>query len=390
MISPEQIKKKAIAWYPDVLASYINGVPYFPKDIRFGKVQACDIHRDYKQVDQGIINLRNGLKDGYRIEFEKKYLQKLGQQSLPKRIYFDNLTDYLKFIDKKEEYKGFVGSVDRILFDLPELRTWMGDHPGKIIENIGRWDNLIKVCRYFISNPKPNMYARELPISVPTKFIEENNVIIKSLLDILIPNDIDVGESDFSRRFHLKYDEKLIRVRILDGQLSEKMFSGIDDISIPFSMFASLNISCKRVFIFENHANFSNVFNFLTLPHLSDSIAVFGKGFQISLLKNATWLSDKQLIYWGDIDVHGFQILSQLRGYFPNTQSCLMDFETFNMFEEFTVTGPNTTVKELKYLTFEEHSLFNYLLGRYDKNRLEQEKIPHVYAVERILSLVGR
>jgi hypothetical protein len=167
------------------------------------------------------------------------------------------------------------------------------------------------------------------------------------LLDILLVDYINKDESNFEKRFNLKYREELIRIRLLDEQMAKKLFFGINDLSIPQSQFLSLNIPCKRVFVFENHTNFSNIYNFLTLPYLTESIAIFGKGFQIGLLKHAKWLSDKQIIYWGDIDAHGFQILSQIRGYFPQTQSCMMDFDTFNAFKDLAITGIDTTVTEI-------------------------------------------
>jgi len=163
------------------------------------------------------------------------------------------------------------------------------------------------------------------------------------------------------------------------------LFFGLDDISIPHTQFDTLTLPCKRIFVLENHTNFSNIFNFLTLPNLAESIAIFGEGFQIGLLKNAKWLSDKQIIYWGDIDAHGFQILSQIRGYFPQTRSCMMDFDTFNDFKELAISGVDTNVSELLHLTPEEHQLFTYLLENKERNRLEQEKIPHSYAVKKIL-----
>jgi hypothetical protein len=212
------------------------------------------------------------------------------------------------------------------------------------------------------------------------------------LLDTLIAVHINNDESDFEKRFNLKYREELIRIRILDEQLAKKLFFGVTDFSIPISQFVSLNIPCKRVFVLENHTNFtnfSNIFNFLTLPHLADSMAIFGKGFQIGLLKNAQWLSDKQIVYWGDIDAHGFQILSQIRGYFPQTRSCMMDFETFHEFQDLAVPGTDTTVTELANLTHDEHQLFTHLLDIRERNRLEQEKIPQSYALKKILTAMS-
>jgi len=52
--------------------------------------------------------------------------------------------------------------------------------------------------------------------------------------------------------------------------------------------------------------------HFLTLPERKKAVAIFGKGFQLNLLKDARWLAEKQILCWGDIDCHGFQILSQL------------------------------------------------------------------------------
>ena len=142
--------------------------------------------------------------------------------------------------------------------------------------------------------------------------------------------------------------------------------------------------------ILENHTNFSNIFNFLTLPHLRGTIAIFGSGFQIGLLKGAEWLADKKIIYWGDIDVHGFQILSRIRGNFPKTKSCMMDFETFNEFRNFTVTGSETAITELEHLNYNEHHLYSNLLGLKENNRLEQEKIPHSYALSKIQDAINR
>lgn len=106
------------------------------------------------------------------------------------------------------------------------------------------------------------------------------------------------------------------------------------------------------------------------------------------MLKEARWLSDKQIIYWGDIDTHGFQILSQLRSYFPKTQSLMMDFETFNEFKQFAVTGTETNINQLINLTAEENQLFEYLLDLKEKNRLEQEKINHSFALRKIEKLI--
>jgi hypothetical protein len=382
MIQPEEIKKKALRRYLEILSSSVQGTPDFPWDIPFGKVKDTS---NFSVLNDEIKKLKNESKEekgyGYSVEFTSKNNRMIGRQDFPTRIYFENLTNYLKFIHKETEYHNFMLAAQRIIEELPQLHPWVISNPRKVLDNLGKWEDIIKVCKYFLENPRPHIFIRELPLDISTKFVEENEAIIKNLLDILIEEHLNKDETDFMKRFHLKCDEPLIRMRILDLKIAQELFSGISDLSIPQNQFNQLDIPCKRVFILENK---TNVLNFLTLPSMEDSVAIFGKGFGVVSLKDAAWLANKQIIYWGDIDPHGFQILSQIRGYFPQTQSCMMDLDTFREFEDLATTGACTDVTELEHLTPEEHLLFSHLCSLETNNRLEQEKIHHRYVLKKM------
>lgn len=392
MIQPEEIETKALRWYLEILSSSVHGTPDFPRNIPFGKIKANETSKNFLVINEEIKKLKSEAKEekgyGYSIEFTLKNDRKIGKQYFPTRIYFEDLSNYLRFLHKEKEYRSFMLATQQIIAVLPQLQPWIISNPQKVLDNLGKWDDLIKVCRYFIEHPNPNHFIRELPLDISTKFVEENEIIIKVLLDILIEEHLNKDETDFKKRFNLKYSEPFIRLRILDQQIAQDLFSGVDDLSIPQSQFNKLNIPCRRILILENKTNYSNIFNFLTLPSIKDSISIFGKGFGICSLKKAQWLLDKQIIYWGDIDAHGFQILSQIRGYFPHTQSCMMDIETFSKFQHLAVTGADTNVLALENLTHEEHELFEHLINLKENNRLEQEKIPHVYALKKIHEIV--
>jgi hypothetical protein len=77
---------------------------------------------------------------------------------------------------------------------------------------------------------------------------------------------------------------------------------GLTDIQVTEEEFRRLKIPCKKVFVLENKTNFSNLMNFLTLPQLENTIGIFGSGYKVADLKNASWLSEKEIFYWGDID----------------------------------------------------------------------------------------
>lgn len=379
MITPEQIKQKALQKYSEFLSAYLAGDIFFPLILPCDKTPSKDFKNFQSEIQQLVEYSKDRRGFGYAIEYKEVLKKNFGKQTLPSVIKFESDVDYLRYIQKTKNFSLFKTSIKKIL-TFPELNGWIESNTKKVIKHSEIWDDLLKVCQYFHHNPFPNLYIRELPIDVHTKFIEENKAIISELLAYIIPEYIDTQESLFEKRFHLKYNEPLIRLLVLDKGFAEQFFSGIDDISVKQSDFERLSIPVENVIILENKTNFSNIYNFLTLPHLDKTIAIFGKGFGLGSLKNAAWLKEVNIFYWGDIDAQGFQILSQLRSYFPEVVSVMMDFRTIELFKDVCGQGKPTTVENLAYLSEEEIALFSYVKN--ENLRLEQEKIRHDYAAE--------
>lgn len=373
MISPSEIKLKAERKYPFYLQSIIQEIA-FSRMVIIGDKNPS---KSLSELQNEIVALVNQSKDkkgfGFTIEYKTVKTKSIGTQSLPMSIYFDTEKDFLKYLGKEKEVETFIQNYKKILGVFPELKDWIERNPLKIIQNNNQWDNILKVCSYFKSNPKPNLYVRELPVNVHTKFIEANQSIIKDLLDFIIEPFVNQLEKDFEKRFNLKYRESLIRFKILDKKISHLFFSGLDDISIPISQFQSLKLPLKRIIIVENK---TSLYTTLTLPKMENAIAIFGSGYGVSNLKTIEWIKELEILYWGDIDVQGFEILSQVRGYFQQTKSILMDVQTFETFFE-NDFGTHTSISiELK-LTDTEKLLYDQL--KINNWRLEQEKIPLKY-----------
>lgn len=382
MITPKGIKQKAINKYSAFLEAYLEGADFFPLVIPSDKKPSSKYQSFLAEIEQIINESKEKRGFGYTIEWKEVATQRFGNQSLPNQIKFEDEANYLKFIGKEKEFSIFKTNVAKILNSLPQLTTWIRQRISSIIKNADKWDDLIKVCSYFIDNPRPNLYIRELPISIHTKFIEENQAILRDVLDNLIPNYLNEEENLFERRFNLKYNEPLIRILILDPSVAQTKFSGISDLLIKQSDFENFNPAVENIIILENKTNFNNIFNFLTLPQLKKTMAIFGKGFGVGALKNALWLKQVMIYYWGDIDAQGFQILSQLRSYFPQVKSLMMDFETLDIFEKESVEGTLTNVDSLNNLTMDEKQIFNHVKA--NNIRLEQEKISYQYAKDYI------
>ena len=375
MITPTEIRKKAENKYLTYLRSVVERLAFEPVIIVGNKKPNDDTAQFEKELTELIAHSKEKKGYGYSIEYQKVKTRKHGEQDIPVSISFMTERDYLKFIGKEQETVNFRRDVEKILSVFPELYEWIRRFPDKILYNHKVWGDLLKVCTYFKNNPNPQLYIRELPVQVDTKFIERNKGIIKELLDIVIAESVNTGESRFEARFNLRYDEPLVRFRVLDKTLSQALFSGVDDLSVPISQFQKVEILVEVVYIVENKMNM------LTFPPIHKSIVVWGHGFGVDILKDVPWLKSKKIFYWGDLDAHGFQILSEIRMHFPQVKSFLMDRATFDLFYEDAV-GTETNVEKELCLTQEEKDMFEYV--KENNFRLEQEKIPFDYVSSRI------
>lgn len=216
-----------------------------------------------------------------------------------------------------------------------------------------------------------------LLIAIHTKFIEDNKAILRDLLDELIPAKLNGNESIFEKRFHLKYAQPEIRFRFLKPAKAT-----YNDLSVPLNEFINHPIACKRIFIVENKMNF------LTFPEVAEGLAIWGKGFAIESLRNARWLEDREIYYWSDLDVQGFQMLSQLKVNFPHAKSFLMESNLLDLYRNFVVPGTPSKIGIPD--TLNENEIFIYNTLKSQNQRLEQERIPQWYVIEEVERLVGQ
>ncbi|SOD89269.1 Wadjet anti-phage system protein JetD domain-containing protein [Spirosoma fluviale] len=364
MITLADLYQKALRRYEAVLRAHIIGEDPFPIVIPTNKTLDRQRGADaiFDQQRELLLHSKNKTGQGYTLDLK---LNPKTSQSEIRKISFETCTDFLYFIRKEAAYQVFVQDIERIRVASPALLPLVERIPRLVTEQAGKWSDLLKVTAYFLQNPKPQQYVRSLPIALPTKFIENNRPVLRTLLDHLIPEHLNADETDFYKRFHLHVEEPLVKVRFLDASL--RVHPMLSHISVWLSEFRTLCLSGSRIFIIEN------LTTFLTFPSQPDSIAIWGGGFAVTLLGGTDWLYNKQLYYWGDLDAHGFLILDQFRKHFPQTQSLLMDRATFDAHKHLKGKGETTSVTELPYLTQEERDLFD-LLNR-NGWRVEQERL---------------
>jgi hypothetical protein len=371
MISPDEIRQKAERRYLDFLRSVLLEANFFPLDFPIGALP-----KDFLSLRDGIVKLNEGVKLGYQVEYESSKTRQYGEQPRPKRIYVTDENSFLKLIKKQGEFQAFQRDISLIRSRLPELETWLIQNPQQVLNYSGQWEDLLAVCSYFIRHPRPNLYLRELPIEVHTKFIEQHLGILRLLLDFLLATEFIVDEKDFHKRYGLRYAEALIRLRFLDKRLQNSPYT---DISLPFSELAANPIPAQNCLIVENQMTF------LSLPSLPKTLALWGGGFMLGILREIQWLAEMKIYYWGDLDAQGFEILSMLRHSFPQTKSVLMDEYTLKQFAAFTHKGTEAKFLTLN-LSLAEQQVYEYLQSR--NERLEQEHISQAFVVKRLQTLI--
>ena len=377
MITPGDIRQKAARLYLSFLHAWLQEEIFFPLDLPVGKLPT-----DYLALRKAVRDLQAQSKEqhgfGYTLKYQVQQKRTSGTQTLPVQVVIETEQDFLRLIKKEAEFDQFQQDVTLIRARLPQLEDWMRRYPQRVVEQHEIWSDLLAVCRYFLEHPRPQMYIRELPISVHTKFIEQHRGIVRELLEQILPAEaMSLEALTFEQRFGLREKEPLVRVRLLDEQLYKRYNLSLTELSVPASQFAVLDLlHGQRCIITENEMTF------LTLPPQRDTFALFGGGFMVQELSRVPWLAECPIFYWGDLDAQGFQILSRLRSLYPHVTSVMMDWETFSTFAEYCVESTPCLVRQLPHLTSEEHNLFVYLAER--TLRLEQERISHNYVVRQL------
>ncbi|WP_406336301.1 DUF2220 family protein [Streptomyces zaomyceticus] len=289
---------------------------------------------------------------------------------VPERVWVDTREHLWSLLGVDAEVELFHALHEQTVQRDPVLAQWMRNQPMKVLRNAGHWPLLVEVACWVREHATTALYLRQIDVpGVDTKFIESNKGILSELLDHSLPHDrIQTGapRSDFAARYGFRSKPVYIRLRHLgspSGPFSEFTVRATELTSKPTGI--------RTVFVLENEVTY------LSLPPVPDAIAILGSGYAATQLRHLPWLDSVDLHYWGDIDTHGFAILSQVRASFPHTQSLLMDTATLLAHQEHWGEERSQTLESPRHLSDAEAQLEQSLRdGTYRPHlRLEQERI---------------
>lgn len=379
----KKLDKKIIYDYSKFFNLYLNGEFPISVNIKGPKVNelSSNLGSIKKWCDawksQSKINLDN-------IEFKQiGKTSGVGLQTVPTKVTFNNVDEIACNMPDYKNVFSFAKRLHDLLKIMPNLDSYFIKNFSDLYLKKDILDGAFLVVKYIKEHPFCNLYLRQVCISsLDTKFIENNYALISDLADLLLDDSFRCESTDsdltgvelFKYRYGFKTYSDRVLFRSLDKNL--KILNDLDlseGVELPLPLFNILNVNCKNVFVLENKVSY------ITFPEVKDSIAIFGGGYAVSKLKNASWLLDKQIYYFGDLDTDGFAILNSFRKSSNfKIKSILMDEQTLLNNKMYSVNDIKPNKADLDYLNEEEKKVYKGLQNySYGFNRLEQEFIKY-------------
>lgn len=344
-----------------LLTRFASGQVWEPIGITIRGPSARQLGDYLTEVRQWAAEWQANARGPLRVEYKQVGGRHFGANSLPARAWLDSYDDTWTLLKVGQDVRMLTGLIEAS--DGTRLVPWVRSHPLRALRHAADWDRLLAVVRWIEFSQLPGMYLRQVDVpGVDTKFIERHRGVLAELLDQqLAPSRIDEAAPDFAGRYGFLRKPAYVRFRAGTR--------GFSELSVRAQEFTAPPDGIARAYIMENEITY------LAFPLPSSAMAILGGGYAVPA--SLDWLADLDVVYWGDIDTHGFAILNRLRHRVPHARSMLMDRATFLSHRVHWTTEPSPAVAALDRLSAAEAALYADLTSnRYaPAARLEQERI---------------
>ncbi len=361
-----------------LLARFAAGQDWEPLSIPIRGPSASQIGERLAEARQWAAQWAEAARGPLRVEYKQVGGRYFGANSIPCRAWLDGYDEAWALLK--------VGPDVCRLTELIEaargtrLVPWLTGHPIRALRLAGVWDELLATVRWIEERQTPGMYLRQVDVpGVDTKFIERHKGVLTELLDAQLNlTRVETAASDFTARYGFLRKPGYARFRVAGG------FRGFSELSVRTNEFPAAPDGISRAYVIENEITY------LAFPVPAASIVILGGGYAVPVLEPLSWLAGLDVVYWGDLDTHGFAILDRLRQHLPHARSMLMDRATLLGHREHWTTEPSPTAAALSRLDRAESALCADLISNaYAPSvRLEQERIRFSTVEEAVASLM--
>lgn len=359
------------------LGAYAARSPWTPVSLPVKAPAASDVLDRFDETLRWVERFRRDSHTSagrarFRVEHRTIRGRNLGANDIPARIWIDSFEQLCVLLGTVGEVRALDALVDQTRALCPDLLPWVVAHPRRAVEHKEVWTRALATVTWIAQHQPGDLYLRQIDVEgVDTKFVERHARLLDELLAAFLPSgrvDLRPG-AGFAARHGFRSKPDYVRFRLLSPD--PRFPPGITELRLRADELAVAPPGATRVFVVENEITY------LAFPPVPDAIVIFGSGYALSGIRELPWLERRELVYWGDIDTHGFAILSNLRSRLPAVASMLMDHRTLlahplQWSEEATPTG-----RSLSHLTGSETDCYHDLVeDRYGRAvRLEQERV---------------
>ncbi|GIJ40442.1 MULTISPECIES: Wadjet anti-phage system protein JetD domain-containing protein [Micromonospora] len=357
----------------EFLTALGRGTPWEPVVVPVRAPTAAELAGHFGPAQDWIGRWKKVNGDLVRLEHRTVGGRVIGTNRVPARAVIDTAPQLWALLRVGAQVATYERLLEVTQASAPALLNWVVAHPMQVLGQAERWSRLVDTVLWIYRHGQPETYLRHIDVpGVDTKFIEQHRGVLAGLLDCqLEPSRIDQAHtpSRFAQRYGFRTKPMYVRLRALGRRPPTP--GPYREVTVRVEELAATPAEASRVIVVENEITY------LALPQVDDAVAVLGGGYALSGLAPLNWLKSRELIYWGDMDTHGFAILDRLRQSFPHARSILMDRATLLAHRDHWGREPSPNRAELPHLHPDEADLYADLLAdRYAPAlRLEQERI---------------
>ncbi|BCJ37140.1 hypothetical protein Athai_46430 [Actinocatenispora thailandica] len=356
----------------ELVASASGVTEWSPVSVRLRGPSARELANQFGAVQDWAARWRADGR-GVRVEWRPVGGRLVGTNKLPAVVWVDSAQQLCSLLRVGPVARSFNTAHQQTTQLVPALADWAVAHSATVLRWLDDWEALLRTVRWLDEHSGSGSYLRQIDVpAVDTKFIESHRGILATLLDQVLPAGrvtASAPPARFATRYGFADKPDRLRMRALAGDVS--LGGPFTDVTVPAGELAHHPIAADTVFVVENEVTF------LAFPTVSGGLLLLGGGYAVSRLAALPWLAERRLVYWGDLDTHGFAILHRLRSAYPHTHSILMDRPTLLAHRSQWVAEPQPVRDDLPLLTEAEAAAYDDLRhdAHGDRIRLEQERI---------------
>ncbi len=359
--------------------NWLMGEGVWPLTVSLGIPTEKDIAEDAAAVRAWASAWQSRTGPG-KVVFEERQFARLGRHRLPVSLILEDAGSVAVAVGESRRWEIAEDRYRQMVTRWPimaQRKTLASCYNVLADYSSEDFERLVMLLAWLESNPASGLYLRQLPVEgLDTKWLEKRTGLVADLLRSL--REVIEDDGDVYRLFGLKRPAHRVRIRMLCPTLRQCV-GGLSDLEAPVAELAALPIAPKAVVIVEN------LETGLALPDLPGAVVIMRLGNAVSALRALSWLPEQDVVYWGDIDTHGFAILDRARRVVPQLQSILMNEETLLSHRPYWGQEPTQCPDiSLDSLTADEQSVYKDLrANRWGPCvRLEQERLGWIEAIE--------